>query len=370
LLNKRDRVIAAISFEEPDTIPISEFDIEIPHMEKLTGTRFEGAYSLQSQVSANRIAEAHYVELKVSCYRRLDFDIIFSDLSAPDRWKPIEKPDGSRIDEWGRVLIRDSETKAWVPSRSAFHTPQDFEKFLDNPPDPFAPGRTFSVEYVKKLVQDEMALAVFIRDPFAHVWEMLTPTTFVKWMYEKPLLLKKGIDALTQFNIGIIKRLGEIGVDLIVSGGDYCEAKGPMVPIKFFKEAIFPNLKRQVEAAHKKGLKFLKHTDGNITPLLNYLEDIVDGVHSLDPSAGVDIGKVKEEYGDRLILMGNVSVDNLALKGTADIIEETKECIRKASTGGGHILSSSNSWYTGAKLENCLAMVETGKKYGKYPIRC
>ena len=39
----------------------------------------------------------------------------------------------------------------------------------------------------------------------------------------------------------------------------------------------------------------------------------------------------------------------------------------QAAPGGGYILSSSNSWYTDVKLENCLAMVETGRKYGVYP---
>ncbi len=68
-------------------------------------------------------------------------------------------------------------------------------------------------------------------------------------------------------------------------------------------------MKRQVETAHRFDIKFIKHTDGNVLPLLPDMAEIVDGVHSLDPSAGVDIGKVKEEYGDSLVLMGNVSVD-------------------------------------------------------------
>jgi ActR/RegA family two-component response regulator len=42
--------------------------------------------------------------------------------------------------------------------------------------------------------------------------------------------------------------------------------------------------------------------------------------------------------------------------------------VRNAAPGGGYILSSSNSWYTDAKLDNCLAMVDAGRKYGRYPI--
>jgi len=120
---------------------------------------------------------------------------------------------------------------------------------------------------------------------------------------------------------------------------------------------------------NRRDLKFIKHTDGNINPLLKDLAVIGDGLHSLDPTAGVDIGDVKAKYGQRLILMGNVAVDSLARKTRDDAIKETKECIRNASTGGGHIVSSSNSWSAGARIENCVAMVEAGRKYGVYPTR-
>jgi uroporphyrinogen decarboxylase len=82
----------------------------------------------------------------------------------------------------------------------------------------------------------------------------------------------------------------------------------------------------------------------------------------------MDIGDVKRRYGDKLVLIGNVSVDNLCRKTKKEIIEETKGCLHRAAPGGGYILSSSNSWYTDAKLENCLAMVDAGRKYGRYPI--
>ena len=367
-MNKRERALKALHIEEPDRVPITELDIEIPHMETLTGSRFSGNYSLQTSVSADRKHEATYIKIKAKCYKKLGFDVVFSDLSAPDGWETVVKQDRTTTDEWGRVLVRDSQTKAWLPGGSIFKTPEDFKGFVSNSPDPNAPGRTFAAEYMKKIVGEKMAVAVFIRDPFAHVWEMFTPTTFVRWMYEKPQLVRKALKVLTKFNVEVIKRLADVGVDFIVSGGDYCETKGPMVPVKYFREVIFPLLKKQVEVAHKGGLKFIKHTDGNVNPLLDYLVDIVDGVHSLDPSAGVDIGEVKEKYGDKLVLMGNVSVDNLATKSRKEVVEETKECIRKASPGGGHFLSSSNSWFAGAKLDNCLAMVETGKKYGRYPI--
>ena len=305
-------------------------------------------------------------DFKIECYRKVDFDLLTVDLSPPEGWKPRENPDGTIVDLWGRILMLDKEAKAWVPYSTVFNLPEDYEDFEF--PDPSTPGWTYAIEYAKKTIGEEMAIAAFIRDPFAHAWEIFTPVKFVTWMYQNPNFIGKVIEELSDFHIEVIRQIAEAGADLIISGGDYCEEKGPMVPARFFRNVIFPNLKKQVGEAHRRGMKFVKHTDGNVNPLLDDLAEIVDGLHSLDPTAGVDIGEVKAKYGDKLVLMGNVSVDNLAMKSREEIVEETKTCIHKASPGGGHILSSSNSWAAGAKLENCLAMVEAGRRYGVYPI--
>jgi len=365
-MNKKDRVMRTLDHLEPDVVPITEMAIDPIHVENLAQTKLVGETSLQTQVSADRKAEANTVAAMVRTYQKLGFELIPCELSAPDGWSSQKNPDGTRTDEWGRVLSYDFKCRTWVPTSSIFTTPEDFERFPL--PDPHASGRTFAVEEMKKRIGDDVALAGFIRDPFAHAWEMFKITNFVSWLYERPGIIRQAIEHLTDFNVEIMKRVVEAGADLIISGGDYAEKNGPLVPVKFFRDVIFPNLRRQVEVAHRAGLKFIKHSDGNLNPILDDLASIVDGLHSLDPTASMDIGQVKRRYGDRLVLIGNVSVDNLCRKTKEEIVQETKECLRKAAPGGGHILSSSNSWYTDAKLENCLAMVDAGRKYGRYPI--
>ena len=138
---------------------------------------------------------------------------------------------------------------------------------------------------------------------------------------------------------------------------------------KVWRELVKPYQHDFVREFRKRGLWVIEHSDGNLNPLLDDLSRIVDGLQSLDPTAGMDIGAVKAKYGDKLVLMGNVAVDTLTSGSRRQVVEETKSCIRRAAPGGGYILSSSNSWYGGAKLENCLAMVEAGREYGRYPIR-
>ena len=365
-MNKKERVMVTFDHEEPDRVPITEMAIDINHLERLAGTKLTGETSPQTQVTSDRLAEADMVATTVLAYEKLGFELIPVELSAPDGWNPKKNPDGTIADEWGRLLSYDAKCRSWISSGSTFSAPEDFERFPF--PDPAAPGRTFAIEETKSRIGDEMVLGGWIKDPFATAWEMFKVTDFVRWLYEKPNFIRQVIERIADFNIAVIGQIVDAKADLILCSGDYAEKKGPLVPVKFFKDVIFPNLRRQVEAAHRAGLKFIKHTDGNLNPIMEDLANIVDGLQSIDPTASMDIGEVKRRYGDRLILIGNVSVDNLCMRTKEEIIQETKECIRNAAPGGGYILSSSNSWYTDAKLDNCLAMVDAGRKYGGYPI--
>jgi len=135
---------------------------------------------------------------------------------------------------------------------------------------------------------------------------MFTPENFVQWTYERPQFIRRAIEKVVDFNVSILKRLRKIEADLVIRGGDYAEKNGPMVPPSFFREVVFPSLRTQVEESHRLGVKF-KPADGNLNPLLPDLARIVDGLHSLDPTAGMDIGTMKAEYGKKLVLLGNVA---------------------------------------------------------------
>jgi uroporphyrinogen decarboxylase len=79
---------------------------------------------------------------------------------------------------------------------------------------------------------------------------------------------------------------------------------------------------------------------------------------------------MKQKYGDRFALKGNVDCAHLLTFGTLEeTVRATKEVIRAAAPGGGFILSSSNSIHSKVKPENYLAMWNTVRTYGQYPIR-
>ena len=63
-----------------------------------------------------------------------------------------------------------------------------------------------------------------------------------------------------------------------------------------------------------------------------------------------------------------MDIDLLSRGTVEEVIEATKECIKKGTFRGGHILSSANSIISAVNPDNFLAMVNTAKEFGKYPI--
>jgi uroporphyrinogen decarboxylase len=93
----------------------------------------------------------------------------------------------------------------------------------------------------------------------------------------------------------------------------------------------------------------------------------IDCLDPIDPQAGMDLGEVKAKYGDRVALKGNVDCAQLMTFGTPDeVVEATKEALRKGMPGGGFILSSSNSIHSTVKPENYAAMLQTLHECGRY----
>ncbi|MHA1785929.1 MAG: uroporphyrinogen decarboxylase family protein, partial [Candidatus Helarchaeota archaeon] len=69
-------------------------------------------------------------------------------------------------------------------------------------------------------------------------------------------------------------------------------------------------------------------------------------------------------------LIGNVDTIDLLAKGTPQQIENyVKKEIKVIGPGGGLIIASSHSINPAITFENYRTMIETAKKYGKYPIK-
>ncbi len=149
------------------------------------------------------------------------------------------------------------------------------------------------------------------------------------------------------------------GAEIVVMCSDYCFNSGPFLSPKMFRQFIAPFLKRQVSAVHQAGAFAVKHTDGNLWPIMDQIMECEpDGIHSVDPMAGMDIRKVREHVGSRLCLFGNVDCSTLQI-GTPDQIEESaRYCLEHGPLDGtGYVFASSNCIFRGMPAESYLRML-------------
>lgn len=84
----------------------------------------------------------------------------------------------------------------------------------------------------------------------------------------------------------------------------------------------------------------------------------IDGINPLQPDAGMELYRMKERYGNKIVLSGNVDSGILQF-GTPEMVKRaTEECIKAAAPGGGYFFG------TGAG-----ETFRTVHKHGKYPSR-
>ncbi len=186
---------------------------------------------------------------------------------------------------------------------------------------------------------------------------------------DDPAGVKAGADAAVDAALEraqIYKRHG--GLDGFAMCADYCFNTGPFFSPSQFAEFVAPYLTRLIQGYREMGLYAIKHTDGNIMPILDQLiEANPHALHSLDPQGRVDIAEVKRRCGDKVCLIGNVSCAMLDTGTEDEVVESVRYALRNGMPGGGYIFSTSNCVYTGMRLSRYELMLDVWRREGNYP---
>lgn len=157
------------------------------------------------------------------------------------------------------------------------------------------------------------------------------------------------------------------GIDGFALCSDYCFNTGPFLPPDWFDDFVTPYLHRLVRGYRDQGHYVIKHTDGNILPILDRLvEAEPHALHSLDPQGDVDMADIKQRVGDRVCLIGNVNCGLLDSGTDEQCVESASYALRHGMPGGGYIFSTSNCVYTGMRLQRYELILDVWRREGVY----
>jgi uroporphyrinogen decarboxylase len=132
----------------------------------------------------------------------------------------------------------------------------------------------------------------------------------------------------------------------------------PQVLDKYF----FSWLKKIGDLAKLYNKPLIYHSDGLLYDVMDKIIDCgVDAIHPIEPKA-MNIADVKQRYGNKLCLIGNIDVDLLSRGTTDEIRNNVYKNVEEAGFDGGYCVGSGNSIPEYVKLENYIAMIDAVKE--------
>ena len=262
-------------------------------------------------------------------------------------------------DEWG-VLRRFMDDLLPVPVGHPIRTMEDLKRFPR--PDPSRNPALRAIAYARKRAGDK-PLLMLARTDFAASWYLCGMENLLESYVTQPELALRLAEMVSTYAAELFARAVAAGVGIIALTDDYAYKSGPIMSPEHFRAFVLPALRKAVGAAKSLGAFCIKHTDGNIWPIIDDIVDTgIDALGPLEPGAGMDLREVKRRFGDRIAVVGNVDVDLLSRGSREDVVTVVRDLLRDVSSGGGHILSSGNTIAASVRPENYRAMVEAARR--------
>jgi len=360
-MNSRERILTALNARQPDRVPVFGLYINEPKIVDLANVLRPEAVGVQAGEDKFGEERDEILDLYALVVEELGLDATCSNFSIG-----MESiGEGRCRDKFGTVYCL-SEHGEPLPIEGPIKERSDLKGF--DMASMVERSDFAGVQHLIEQVGKEKAHFVCITDPFKVSWRRRGGMQHLLMDYAlDPGLAHDMARVATDFGMAAISMAVEVGADVIILPGDLAGEENLIISPAHYREYLKPYHRELVEHAHRKGAKIVKHSDGNIWPILDdFVEVGFDGIHPFQPQC-MDIGEAKAHLSGKTCILGNIDCRTLLPFGTEEEVEEAvKETIEKAAPGGGYIISSSNSIHPGCKAENYIAMVRAAHKYGVY----
>lgn len=349
-MTRKERFLTALKVQRPDRVPMFDFLFQQPMYEALIGHR---------PVSYN-------AKDAVACALALEHDGVWIPFGGFSGYQPDKLSDKVYVDEWGTTYQQDDV--AWPidsPIKYPINSRADLAKY--RPPDPTLPGRDADIRVACQMPNDNLAICGGVLGPFTCAWLLMGYETICLAMYDDPGI----VTACCKFAVDYGKEAARLsvaaGCDAMWISDDFGDSHAGFLNSDMFREHVLPYFNELVDCIHNLGVPVLLHSCGCVN---QYLDDLaqtkIASIHPLQRTAKMDLRAVKEKYGKRFCIIGNIDSSRTLPYGKPAAVEaEAKEAIEIAAPGGGYILASDHSLHDGIPMENILALREAGLKYGR-----
>lgn len=201
-------------------------------------------------------------------------------------------------------------------------------------------------------------------DIFTMTWEMMGFENFSLALFEDDELIKLINEKVGKIVLKMFENMSQIDeVKALWYSDDIAYANGLMVSPETLDKYFFPWLREIGNIAKSVNKPLIYHSDGVLFDVMDKIINCgVNALHPIEPKA-MKIVDVKEQFGDKLCLIGNIDVDLLARGTKEEVIKNVLFNIENVGMNGGYCVGSGNSIPEYVNFENYVAMIETTKTF-------
>ena len=199
-----------------------------------------------------------------------------------------------------------------------------------------------------------------------HSWTVGTETMLIA-MIEEPEWVEDMFDTYLDRSIQHFNMIWDAGYrfDSIFWYDDMGYKNTPFFSNEMYRSLLQKYHQKAVAWTHDHGIYARLHSCGDIMPLLPDIMDTgIDALNPIEIKAGMDVFKIKQDYGDRLVLHGGINA--VLWDDKEAIVEAIRQAVPVLKENGGYIFASDHSIPNSVSLENMRSIINTVKEVGKY----
>jgi len=423
-MNSRERVSLALNHEEPDRIPLDLGGSAVTGMHVSTVYRLRQALGLDAPGTPVKVVEPYQMlgEIRPDLVEALGIDVVPLGGTRTmfgfrnEGWRPWTTFDGTPVlvpegfntdpEPDGDILMYPEGDRSAPPSGRMPRGGWYFDTIVRQPPigeenlnaednlEEFGPISDQELEHFRREAgqlyaeTDKAVLANFGGTAFGDI--ALVPAPWLKH--------PKGIRDVEEWYVSIVTRrdyvyevferqceialanlakiyqaVGDRVAAVFVTGTDFGMQAGPFISPQTYRELYQPFHRRVNDWVHEHtAWKTFIHSCGSVMALIE--DFIAAGFDVLNPvqcsAAHMDPVELKRRFGDRIAFWGGGADTQRTLPfGTPDEVRrEVRERIRAFGPGGGFVFNTIHNVQPQVPVENLLAMFETLREYGRYPL--
>lgn len=341
-MNSKERVKAALNFEEPDRVPVMA--TYVPEVTgRLRAVKGNDEYDIGIAMGNDCVKTA--VGLEMSFY------------ASPDpvytckwgiQWRNVTNYTGHYTEITGHPLAGDDSRL------DSYHIPDPLEESQYD----------HCRELIKRYGKDKWIIGSCQCSIFEASWYLRGLDQFMVDMAVNEDYAHALMDKVMQFPLNAALKYIALGVDMVWFGDDVSTQSTMMISPAMWRKYLKPRYAKIFAECKKTNpdIRIAYHSCGNCDAIIDEMIEIgLDVLNPLQPAA-INPFEVKRKYGNRLALYGGLDVQYTMPFGTTEEVRaDVEKLVGICGKGGGYLLSPAHHIQSDTSNENIFAFYNAVK---------